>query len=191
MNKTFTPEKFESTLLALLFMVMIIFLISSCSTGVEREAKNTSKADEAIAKVEQPTVMVSSVASIEEPAEETYFDLIAKTSSSCLGEDLWIGGKVESANKLVKNRAEGSKLQKVYEVKELTATGLNSNTIYTLLNEEGTLQAVCDESGVLYIKLAEGPLQLVSSSDDSPVTVAYEPIFAINTSSEGGQWSCR
>ncbi|QCR24174.1 hypothetical protein [Pontibacter sp. SGAir0037] len=188
MNRTSTSAKSDLTLIALLSMLLAVFILASCSTRVERETNKEADVKDVIATTEQPAV---TVASLGEAAEETYFDLIANTSN-CLGEDLWIGGKIESAKKLVMTQTGSTSLQKVYEVKELTATGLHSNNSYTLLNDAGTLKAVCDESGVLYIKLAEGPLQLVSEESTKPLTVAYEPVLAVNSEDgKTGIWSCK
>lgn len=187
MNKTSTSTKSDLTLVALLSLLLLIFLISSCSTRMDREVTSEASAKEVIAKTQQPA---ATVASIEVPTEEAYFDMIAKTSS-CLGEDLWIGGKVQTSAKVIKTAAGSTNIQKVYEVKDLTATGLNSNDNYTLLNEEGTLKAVYDEEGVLYIKLAEGPIKLISKSGTKPLTVAYEPVLAINSEGESGFWRCK
>jgi hypothetical protein len=163
-----------------LFLLLLLF---SCSPRVEQDAK--SQVDTAQAATEQP-VEVLPVETVEEPIEEAYFDLIANTSG-CLGEDLWIGGKVESTNKVALSKAGAITNEIVFEVKDLTATGLNTNSFYTLRDTAGTLKAFYDEEGVLRIKVQEGPLKLVPRAGHGSILVAYHE----KQNSHDGSWRCQ
>ncbi|MHC2990646.1 hypothetical protein OB13_03255 [Pontibacter sp. HJ8] len=182
MHKYFTPEDSG------FFFGILLLSLCSCSPRVEQDAK--SQLDTAQAAAEQP-VEVLPVESAKEPIEEAYFDLIANTSG-CLGEDLWIGGKVESTNKVALSKAGAITNEIVFEVKDLTATGLNTNSYYTLRDTAGTLKAFYDEEGVLRIQVQEGPLKLVPRAGHGSILVAYHaPAAGEKQNSNDGSWLCQ
>lgn len=183
MNRTYTPKFSDYTFIALFFFALTL---GACSTHVEQDKKTTEP--EAVAAKEAASV---TVAAIEQPSDEVYFDLIAKTSN-CLGEDLWLGGKLESTDKVQLSNSGAISKTKVYKVTELTATGLNTNNSYLVNNNAGTLQAKYDEKGVIYIQLSEGKMQLKAYPSAAPIVVAYQP-----NPDDGyfdgslGRWSCK
>lgn len=183
MHKTSTPNISGLSF----FTILISLFLFSCSPKAEHPAESLSGQ---VKTIDEPSGEVITVAAIEEPVEEAYFDLIANTAS-CLGEDLWIGGKVESTNKVALSKAGAITKQKVYEVTDLTATGLNTNSYYTLRDSAGTLRAVFDEEGVLRIQLQEGLLQLMPRAGRGAILVAYQaPSGGAQHSSAAGQWHC-
>ncbi|WP_439880640.1 hypothetical protein ACSX1A_15975 [Pontibacter sp. MBLB2868] len=186
MNKTFTPKFSDYTLLAFMFFA---FALGSCSTHVEQEVKSTASEPEAVA-AEQTTSVT--VAAIEKSSDEVYFDLIAKTTN-CLGEDLWLGGKLESTDKVTFSNSGAISKTKAYKVTELTATGLNTNNSYLVNNNAGTLWAKYDEKGVIYLQLSEGKMQLKAYPSATPVVVAYQPNPQDGERPDGtlGRWSCQ
>ncbi len=175
--KQTSTQKFNLRLPAFL----LVLFLSACTARVDREPQ-ASASDE----TKEQTIVT--LAASEAPDEEAYFDLIAETSD-CLGENLWIGGKVEAA---ADSRTGDSPSHKVYKVKELTATGLNTNNSYTLRDSKGTLTAISDEDGNIYVQIGEGRLQLVPESGKDPIVVAYQP-WANAGQAEGiaGKWSCQ
>ncbi|WP_242926128.1 hypothetical protein [Pontibacter vulgaris] len=159
--------------------------MAACSArmDVEPQASATDETKEQTAV----TVMASQT---QTQTEEAYFDLIAETTD-CLGENLWIGGKVETVVQAESNTGD-SPDQKVYQVKDLTATGLSTNKTYTLQNSAGTLNAVSDADGNIYVQLGEGQLQLMPTSGSKPVVMAFQP-WADTEQTEGmaGKWRCQ
>ncbi|MFD2514168.1 hypothetical protein ACFSRY_09845 [Pontibacter locisalis] len=182
MNKTSTL-KFSDYTLLVLFSFALIF--SSCSTHIEQEVKTAEAETEIMASKEVTAV---TVAAIERPSDEVYFDLIANTSN-CLGEDLWLGGKLESSDKVHLSKSGAISKTKVYEVTELTATGLNTNNNY-LINNSGTLQAKYDEKGVVFLQLNEGEIKLKPYHSAAPIVVAYQPEDGYFDGTLG-RWSCK
>lgn len=184
MDKSSTFRFSDYTLLALFFFVLTL---GSCSTHVEQEVKATTSDQEATAS---ETTAIT-VAAIEDQSDEVYFDLIAKTSN-CLGEDLWLGGKLESSDNVQLSNSGAISKTKVYKVTELTATGLNTNNSYLVNNNTGTLQAKYDENGVIYLQLSEGKMQLKPYPSATPIVVAFQP-----NPEDGyfdgsvGRWSCK
>ncbi|MBD1397278.1 hypothetical protein H9Q13_08890 [Pontibacter sp. JH31] len=184
MQKFFTLETSDLSL----WVVLTALLLVSCSPKVEHKAENLTSSPQATTA---PSVGAITVAAMDEPVEEAYFDLIAKTSA-CLGEDLWIGGKVESTNKVALSKAGAITKQKVYEVKDLTATGLNTNSYYTLRDSAGTLKAIANEEGVLQIQLQEGSLKLLPRTGQGAILVAYQaPSAGTQAKSREGSWHCQ
>lgn len=129
------------------------------------------------------------LAALTVPADEAYFDLIVETAE-CLGENLWIGGKIEC---LSPDGAPKAPLtQRRFAVKELTATGLSTYNSYNLRNNYGTLKAIGDKSGRVILQLQEGPMQLQPTSGEAPIIVAYQrtlPEAVYNDSA--GNWICK
>ena len=128
------------------------------------------------------------VAALTVPTNEAYFDLIVETSE-CLGENLWIGGKIECIP--AAENLKTKKAQRQFAVKELTATGLSTYNSYKLRNNYGTLKAIGDRNGRVFLQLQEGPMQLQPTSGDAPIVVAYqrtlpEAIYDDNA----GNWIC-
>lgn len=184
MQKTFTLENSDLSLWAILVSLLLI----SCSPKVEHDTENQPDYQQAATESSVPAI---TVAAIEEPVDEAYFDLIAKTSA-CLGEDLWIGGKVESTQKVALSKAGAITKHKVYEVKDLTATGLNTSSYYTLRDGAGTLKAVANEDGVLQIQLQEGQLKLLPRAGDGAILVAYQaPKASSQANGHEGSWLCK
>jgi len=185
MKESFTLPKHSDLSLWGLFLLLLLY---ACSPRVEQDAESQAKQAPPTPDIPGQT---HTVAEIEAPAEEAYFDLIAKTSD-CLGEDLWIGGKVESTNKVALSKAGAMTNQKVYEIKDLTAAGLNSNSYYMLWDSAGILKAVFDEEGVLHIQLQEGPIKLVPRAGHGPIMVAYQaPETDKPQSDADGNWLCQ
>jgi hypothetical protein len=169
--------------------ISVSLFLFSCSPQAEHRTERQADVLQTNT-MEQHTEAVT-VAAIEEPIDEAYFDLIANTSA-CLGEDLWIGGKVESTNKVSLSKAGAITKHKVYEVKDLTATGLNTNSYYTLRDSAGTLRAVSDEEGVLRIQLQDGQLQLMPRVGRGAIMVAYKaPATNSQKYSADGNWKCQ
>ncbi|WP_018476187.1 hypothetical protein [Pontibacter roseus] len=180
MSKTATPKASGVSFAALFCML----LFPACSPPVEQEA------DSRHTDTGRPTEILT-VAAIEEPTEAAYFDLIANTSA-CLGEDLWIGGKVESTDRVALSEAGAVTRHKVYELRDLTATGLNSNSFYTLWGGTDALKAVFDEAGVLRVQLQEGDLQLIPKTGNAPILVAYHaPEQGTQQNDSYGSWQCK
>ncbi|ARS36884.1 hypothetical protein [Pontibacter actiniarum] len=187
MTKIFTSA--ISDLNRLVFLLLPLSLLASCSTRVEPKLGEQQEATAAVvAPKEVPAV---TVAAIENTSDEVYFDLIAKTSN-CLGEDLWLGGKLESESKAMLAKSGALSQHKIYKITELTATGLNSNSSYLVNNKAHTLRAVVDKEGVIYLQLSQGQLQLMPQANEKPLVLAYQP-----NPSDGrydgmvGRWSCK
>ncbi|AKD02689.1 hypothetical protein PKOR_05570 [Pontibacter korlensis] len=172
-------------------MLLPLLFLTACSTHVEREATEKKLQEATVAVVAPKNVPTVTVASFQNESDEVYFDLIANTSS-CLGEDLWFGGKLESHSKAMMAKSGGSSYQKVYKITELTATGLNSNNSYKVDNKTNTFRAVVDKDGTIFLQLSQGQLQLVPQANAKPLELAYQP-----NPSEGyydgtiGRWSCK
>ena len=184
MRKIFTPKPSDYTLLASLFIALIL---GACSAHVEQDKKAT------VAENKDTTakqVSAVTVAAIEQTADEVYFDLIAETNN-CLGEDLWLGGKLESADKLVLSNSGAFSKTKVFTVTELTATGLSSNNTYQVSNNSDLLQAKYDNNGTIYLQLSDGQMQLKAYPSAKPIVVAYQP-HAQHRYYDGtiGDWQC-
>lgn len=126
------------------------------------------------------------VAALTVPTNEAYFDLIVETAE-CLGENLWIGGKIEC----IPAADDPKKIRRQFAVKELTATGLSTYNSYKLRNNYGTLKAIGDKNGRVFLQLQEGPMQLQPTSGDAPIVVAYQRTLpeAIYDDS-AGNWIC-
>ena len=165
MDKNFTSKLSDYTLLASLFIAL---LFGACSTHVEQDKKETTAETDTAAPQENSAV---TVAAIEKTADEVYFDLIAETDN-CLGEDLWLGGKLESTDKVVLGSSGAFSKTKVFTVTELTATGLNTNNSY-LVNSNNLIQAKYDNKGTIYLQLRDGQMQLKAYPSAKPIVVAY------------------
>ncbi|MFD2246894.1 hypothetical protein [Pontibacter ruber] len=157
-----------------------MLLLISCSARVEKEPEEQTALTVAETAPKQEAAIT--IAAIETQSEEAYFDLIAETSG-CLGENLWIGGKIARTDNAAPGNTGATTKGNAYKLTNLTATGLSSNSTYTLSNNEGTLKAVGDDNGTLYIQLSEGALQLVSPDGNQPVVVAFQ------TSPEDGYYN--
>ncbi|NDK56883.1 hypothetical protein [Pontibacter fetidus] len=129
------------------------------------------------------------VAALTVPANEAYFDLIMETSE-CLGENLWIGGKVECipADTVLKL----SQQARHFAVKDLTATGLSTYNSYKLRNTNGTLKAISDKNGRVFLQLQEGQMQLQPTTGEAPIIVAYQRTLpeAVYHDDSAGNWIC-
>ncbi|MDX5436756.1 MAG: hypothetical protein LPK03_06145 [Pontibacter sp.] len=189
MNKISTPV--FSDLNPLVFLILPLLMMFSCSPRVERETDKQQDMEATATTVGPKDVPTVTVAAIENQSDEVYFDLIANTSS-CLGEDLWFGGKLESYNKALLANSGAFSQQKVYRITELTATGLNSNNSYLVNNKANTLRAVVDKDGTIFLQLSQGQLQLVPQEKSKPVVLAYQP-KATDGYLDGsvGRWSCK
>ncbi|GAB3824253.1 hypothetical protein GCM10028895_32280 [Pontibacter rugosus] len=186
MNKNSTLK--ISDVNSFVLIIVSLLVLASCSARVEREVDEQHNTTAVVAPIKAPSI---TVAAIENASDEVYFDLIAETSN-CLGEDLWLGGKLESNDKVSLASSGAISPSKVYRITELTATGLNSNSSYLVNNKAHTLKAVTGSRGVVYIQLSQGQLQLVPQTDAKPLVLAYQPNPA-----EGyydglaGRWSCK
>ncbi|NEM96536.1 hypothetical protein [Pontibacter burrus] len=129
------------------------------------------------------------LAALTVPTDEAYFDLIVETSE-CLGEKLWIGGKIECLTTLDSHGRKPA-LRK-FAVKDLTATGLSTYNSYKLRNNYGTLKAIGDKNGRVFLQLQEGPMQLQPTTGEAPITVSYERTLpeAIYHDTDGN-WICK
>jgi hypothetical protein len=184
MDRTFTFKISDYTLF--IFLTIVLAFIS-CSTQIEQEIKETTAQTE---NAEPKKHQAITVAAIERISDEVYFDLIAETQN-CLGEDLWLGGKLESTDKLVLSKSGAFSKTKVFTVTELTATGLRSNNTYLVNNNHNTLQAKYDNHGTIYLQLSNGQMQLKAYPSADPIVMAYQ------TNPEDGyydgtvgHWSC-
>ncbi|MFD2999966.1 hypothetical protein ACFS7Z_06315 [Pontibacter toksunensis] len=182
MYKISTSDKSDLTLLAVLFFLLLLF--SSCTARVEKEVQGHQKTTEAVAAEEAAAV---TVAAFNNTSDEVYFDFIAKTSG-CLGEDVWLGGKLESKRKVMLSNSGAIFPVKEYQVTELTAVGLSTNNNYAVQDEEQIMKGVSRGNGVIHLQLTEGELELLSPSNTDPVVLAYEPI--IMSKKIAGTWSC-
>ncbi|MEJ8758423.1 hypothetical protein WG947_15525 [Pontibacter sp. H259] len=147
----------------------------------EKEQKQTSTV------TYSPSPTPVTVAALVVPANEAYFDLIVETSE-CLGENLWIGGKVESIPATTNNYTHRN-----FTLKELTATGLNTYSSYKLRNTNGTLKAIEDEEGRVFLQLQEGQMQLQPTSGEAPIIMAYQRTLpeAVQQDDSVGNWICK
>mgnify|MGYP005748531193 CR=1 FL=1 len=184
MNKTSTSKFSDYTLLIFL---LIAFLFHSCSAHVEQDSKEAMAGTET--EVPKKAIAVT-VAAIKKTADEVYFDLIAETDN-CLGEDLWLGGKLESADKLVVSNSGAFSKTKVFTVTELTATGLSTNKPYQVSDNSNLLQAKYDNKETIYLQLCDGQLQLKAYPSAKPIVVAYQP-HTESSYYDGnlGDWRC-
>ena len=174
MKRFFTLTTSDLSLLVTLTTILFV----SCSTRVENEANRQAGLETAKIVKELPVI---TVAKLDNPAtNQGYFDLIVETSN-CLGENLWIGGKLESKTGETPRTSE-------YEVTQLTATGLSSNISYTFANKEGTIKAVGTDAGVVYLQLQEGLLQLQPSVNPTPIALAFHKQEEADSP---GYWSCK
>ncbi|MBF9252940.1 hypothetical protein I2I11_06530 [Pontibacter sp. 172403-2] len=183
MTKTSTSDLSDLTLLASLFLMVLLY--ASCTARVDRNAQETAPEQEMPVAAVQKTPVT--LAAIEAPADEAYFDLIAKTAD-CLGENVWIGGKVESADKLALSKTGALRKAKVYRVTELTATGLNTNHSYTFRDQDNALLAIGDNDGHVKLQLRDGALQLSTMPGDAPIVVAFQQTASVGA---GSDWSCQ
>ncbi|GAB3202859.1 hypothetical protein ABID22_001107 [Pontibacter aydingkolensis] len=183
MDKTFTSKISDYT--SFFFFALVLFL-PSCTTHVEQETEEaTTTTNFAPEKASLITV-----AAIERTADEVYFDLIAETDN-CLGEDLWLGGKLQSTDKVVLSNSGAFSKTKEYVVTELTATGLNSNNTYQVNNNNNLIRAKYDNKSTIYLQLSDGHMQLKPYPSAAPIVVAYKTVPE-NGYYEGslGQWRC-
>lgn len=169
MKKKYTPKFSDYTLSAFFFIVL---LLSACSTHVEPEKKKTSANTESVRTPEK--VYAITVAAIEKTSDEVYFDLIAETNN-CLGEDLWLGGKLESTEKVVLSNSGAFSKVKEFTVTELTATGLRSNNTYQVNSNNNLLLARYDNKSTIYLQLSDGQMQLKAYPSAKPIVIAYQP----------------
>ncbi|MBC5993913.1 hypothetical protein [Pontibacter cellulosilyticus] len=167
MDKNFTSKFSDYTLFAYFFIAL---LLGACSTHVEQDKKESTAETETAAPQKHSAV---TVAAIEKTADEVYFDLIAETDN-CLGEDLWLGGKLESTDKVVLGNSGAFSKTKVFTVTELTATGLSTNNTYLVSNNNNLLQAKYDNKGTIYLQLRDGQMQLKAYPTAKPIVVAYQ-----------------
>ncbi|WP_299817869.1 hypothetical protein [uncultured Pontibacter sp.] len=164
----------------------LTFAFASCSTHIDKD-KDATASTETVAPQKPAAV---TVAAIKRTSDEVYFDLIAETKN-CLGENLWLGGKLESTDKVVLSNSGAFSKTKVFTVTELTATGLSSNNAYQV-NSNNTLQARYDNKGTIYLQLNDGQMQLKPYPSADPIMVAYQP-----NPNDGyfdgtlGRWSCK
>lgn len=136
-----------------------------------------------------PPATPVTLAALSVPADEAYFDLIVETAE-CLGENLWIGGKIECLSPEDASKAPLN--MRRFAVKELTATGLSTYNTYKLRNNYGTLKAVGDKSGHVILQLQEGPMQLQPISGEAPITVAYQRTLPEAVYHDTvGNWICK
>ena len=182
MRKTSTSELSDLTLLASLFLMVLLY--NSCTARVDRNAQEPATEQEPPMAAEQKAPVT--LAAIEAPAGEAYFDLIAATAD-CLGENVWIGGKVQSADKLALSKTGALHKTKVYQVTELTATGLSSVTWYTFRDQDNALLAVDDNDGHVNLQLRDGALKLSPMPGDAPIVVAFHQTASVGS---GTDWSC-
>lgn len=186
MNKIFTTV--TSELNRFVFLLAPLFILAACSARVEPKATDQQ---EATANAVSTQASPVTVAAIENSSDEVYFDLIANTSN-CLGEDLWLGGKLESESKATLAQSGAISHHKAYKITELTATGLNSNNIYQVNNRTNTLRAVVNPDGVIYLQLGQGQLQLLPQANNKPLVLAYQPNPADGYyDGTVGRWSCK
>lgn len=165
-----------------LLVPLLIFFFVSCSTRVEQETKDQPGLEAAKTVKELPAITVATLDAT--VAKDGYFDLIVE-ASNCLGENLWIGGKLEG------NKGEATG-EKEFKITLFTVTGLNSNLSYNLENKAGTIKAISDESGVVLLQLQEGLLQLKPISNSETVVLAYRAeAFTNEPDASPGYWSCR
>lgn len=188
MNKRSTSALSELNLFALL--ILPLFVLASCSARVELDDKEQQQGTTAtvVAPKDVPTV---TVAAYNNAADEVYFDLIANTAG-CMGEDLWLGGKLERDTKVSLANSGAVSHSKVYRITELTATGLQSNSVYLVNNQTHTLKATTDKDGTVYLQLAQGQLQLLPDATGKPVVLAYQP-NPVEGYYDGtvGSWRCK
>ncbi len=184
MDKTFTFKISDYTLFSILSFVLIFI---SCSTHIEQEIKETTAQTETTLPVKHKVI---TVAAIDKITDEVYFDLIANTQN-CLGEDLWLGGKLVSKDKVILSNSGAFSKTKVFTVTELTATGLSSNNTYLVNDKYNTLHAKYDEKGTIYLQLSDGEILLKAYPSAAPIVMAYR-----SNSADGyydgsvGHWSC-
>jgi len=133
-----------------------------------------------------PPATPVTLAALTVPTNEAYFDLIVETSE-CLGENLWIGGKVECITVPATNYNH-----RRFAVKELTATGLNTYSSYKLRDTSGTIKAIEDKNGRVFLQLQEGQMQLQPTSGEDPIIMAYQRTLpeAVQKDNTAGNWIC-
>lgn len=162
-------------------ITLVTILFSSCSTRVEKEAMDQAGLETTKIVKEIPVITVATLDAV--ATDEGYFDLIVETSG-CLGENLWIGGKLES-------KTGGTTGENEFDVTQFTATGLNSNVSYALENQAGTIKAVSNEAGVLQLQLQEGLLKLRPVTSSGPILIAYHKNESDKPEYQPGYWSCK
>ncbi|TPE45418.1 hypothetical protein [Pontibacter mangrovi] len=189
MYKTFTSV--ISGLNRFVVLALPLLILGACSAHIDRDAEKQTQQENTVATIAPKEVPSVTVASFQSESDEVYFDLIANTSS-CLGEDLWFGGKLEGQPKAMLGQSGALTHQKVYRITELTATGLNSNNSYLVDNKANTLRAVVDNKGNIFLQLSQGRLQLLPREDAKPLVLAYQP-DATDGYLDGsvGRWSCK
>jgi hypothetical protein len=131
------------------------------------------------------------VAALSVPTNEAYFDLIMETSE-CLGENLWIGGKIECIPADTVIKLSQHSRSRHFALKDLTATGLNTYNSYKLRNTNGTLKAIGDRNGRVFLQLQEGQMQLQPTTGEAPIIVAYQRTLpeAVYHDDSAGNWIC-
>lgn len=184
MYRISTSEKSDLALIAALFILLLLSL-ASCTARVEKEVSEQQKAMEAVVAEEDTAV---TVAVLHDASDEIYFDLVAKTSG-CFGEDLWLGGKMESKRKVVRASSGALFQAKEYLITEVTATGLSSNKVYAVQNGASALKGVSKGDGVIHLQLMEGHLEVLSQSNTHSVVLAYEPVQL--SKKLAGTWNCQ
>lgn len=177
MKKFFTLN--TSDLPFLIILAAILF--TSCSTHLEKETIDPAGLGTTKIVKELPVVTVATLDATAN--DEGYFDLIVETAG-CLGENLWIGGKLES-------KAGGTTEENEFEVTQFTATGLNTNILYALENKKGTIKAVSNEAGVLQLQLQEGLLQLRPVTSSGQIAIAFHKNDSEKAEYQLGYWSCK
>lgn len=176
MKKIFTLNTSKLSFL----ITLVAFLFSSCSTRVEKEAQNSTGLETTKIIKEIPVITVATLDTT--AISGGYFDLIVETTG-CLGENIWIGGKLE-------DESEGTTGEPEFEITQFTATGLNSNVSYALENEEGTIKAVSNEAGVIQLQLQEGTLKLRSITSSGQIAITYHN-DPDKSGYPSGYWSCK
>ena len=159
-------------------LVLLAFVLYTSQP--EKQQEQTS-----MVKPSQPATPVT-LAALTVPTNEAYFDLIVETSE-CLGENLWIGGKVECITAPATNHNH-----RKFAVKELTATGLNTYSSYKLRDTSGTIKAIEDKNGRVFLQLQEGQMQLQPTSGEAPIIMAYQRTLpeAVQQDNSTGNWIC-
>lgn len=175
MKKIFTLNTSELSFL----ITLVAILFSSCSTRVEKEAIDSTGLETSKIVKEIPVI---TVATLNATKNGGYFDLIVETSG-CLGENIWIGGKLE-------NKTGGTTGEDEFEITQFTATGLDSNVSYALENKEGSIKAVSSEAGVMQLQLQEGILKLRPITSSGQIAIAYHT-DSDKSDYQSGYWSCK
>jgi hypothetical protein len=176
MKKIYTLSTFKTTF----FVTLIAVFIFSCSARVEKEVIDSTSLETTKTVKEIPVVTVATLNAT--AANKGYFDLIVETAD-CLGENLWIGGKLENITEEITGEDE-------FKVTQFTVTGLKSNLSYALENTEGTVKAVSTKAGIMQLQLQEGILKLRPISSSAQISIAYHTSSDISEYNSG-YWSCK